>query len=123
MINNNQEKNGVKQSHNSNGQVKRIDDYLYVVKSQSHNGEYTVNKVDGEWLCDCADFTYRHVKCKHIHAVNFSLSMRAEVKVRTIIPNREPYPMHLLRFTKHSERRCKKKQSWKYSSIRLQRLP
>ena len=70
----------------SSGQVKRIDDYLYVVKSQSHNGEYTVNKVDGEWLCDCADFIYRHVKCKHIHAVNFSLSMRAEVKIRTISP-------------------------------------
>ncbi len=69
-----------------NGQVNRIDDYLYVVKSQSNNGEYTINKVDGEWLCDCADFNYRHVECKHIHAVNFSLSMRAEVKVRTISP-------------------------------------
>jgi transposase-like protein len=69
-----------------NGQVKRIDDYLYIVKSQSQNGEYTVNKVDNEWLCDCADFTYRHVECKHIHAVNFSLTIRAEVKVRTISP-------------------------------------
>jgi transposase-like protein len=69
-----------------NGQVKRIDDYLYIVKSQSHNGEYTVNKVDGEWLCDCADFNYRNVECKHVYAVNFSLSIRAEVKVRTISP-------------------------------------
>jgi len=69
-----------------NGQVKRIDDYLYIVKSQSKNGEYTVNKVDSEWLCDCPDFTYRHVECKHIHAVNFSLTIRAEVKVRTISP-------------------------------------
>lgn len=69
-----------------NGQVKRIDELLYVVKSQSNNGEYTVNKVNGEWLCDCPDNTYRHVQCKHIHAVNFSLSIRTEVKVRTISP-------------------------------------
>ena len=70
----------------SSGQVKRIDDLLYVVKSQSNNGEYTVNKVNGEWLCDCPDNKYRNVPCKHIHAVNFSLSIRAEVKVRTISP-------------------------------------
>ncbi len=70
----------------SEGQVKRIDECLYTVKSQSHNSEYTVNRVDGEWLCDCPDNTYRHVLCKHIHAVIFSQSIRAEVKVRTITP-------------------------------------
>ena len=69
-----------------NGQVNRIDDYLYTVKSQSGNGEYAVTKVDDEWVCQCPDNTYRHVECKHIHAVIFSLSMRAEVKVRTISP-------------------------------------
>jgi transposase-like protein len=69
-----------------NGQVKRIDELLYVVKSQSGNGEYTVNKVNGEWLCDCPDNKYRHAPCKHIHAVTFSLSLRAEVRVRTISP-------------------------------------
>jgi transposase-like protein len=68
------------------GQVKRVDDFLYVVKSQSNNGEYTVNKVDGQWLCDCPDNKYRHVDCKHIHAVIFSRAIRAEVKVRTILP-------------------------------------
>ena len=41
----------------SSGQVKRIDECLYVVKSQSNNGEYTVNKVNGELLCDCPDNT------------------------------------------------------------------
>ena len=71
---------------NLNGQVKRIDELLYIVKSQSNNGEYTVNKVNGEWLCDCPDNTYRHVPCKHIHAVVISQSIRAEVKVRTISP-------------------------------------
>jgi putative transposase len=69
-----------------NGQVTRIDDMLYIVKSQSGNGEYTVNKIDGEWFCTCPDNTYRHVPCKHIHAVTFSLSIRAEVKIHTIKP-------------------------------------
>jgi len=68
------------------GQVNRIDDYLYTVKSQSGNGDYAVTKVDDEWVCQCPDNTYRHVECKHIHAVKFSLTIRAEVKVRTISP-------------------------------------
>ena len=67
-------------------QVNRIDDYLYTVKSQSGNGDYAVTKVDDEWVCQCPDNTYRHIPCKHIHAVNFSLTLRAEVKVRTIAP-------------------------------------
>ena len=54
-----------------NGQINRIDECLYIVKSQSGNGEYTVNKVNGELLCECPDNTYRHVKCKHIFAVEF----------------------------------------------------
>ncbi len=68
------------------GQVKRIDDFTYTVKSQSGMGEYIISKVDGEWICECPDNKYRHVKCKHIHAVVFSQSLRAEVKVRTIAP-------------------------------------
>ncbi|MGA3061260.1 MAG: DDE-type integrase/transposase/recombinase [Candidatus Bathyarchaeia archaeon] len=65
-------------------QIQRIDDYLYIVKSQSNNGEYTVNRVDGKWLCECPDNTYRNVPCKHIHAVNFSMTIRAEVKETTV---------------------------------------
>lgn len=68
------------------GQIQRIDDLLYIVKSQSNNGEYTVNKVNGEWLCDCPDNKFRHVPCKHIHAVNYSLSIRAEVAIHRIQP-------------------------------------
>jgi transposase-like protein len=69
-----------------NGQVTRIDEILYTVKSQSGNGEYTVNKINGEWTCTCPDNTYRHVQCKHIHAVTFSQAIRTQVKTRTIEP-------------------------------------
>jgi putative transposase len=68
------------------GQVKRIDECTYSVKSQSGNGIYGVSRVCGEWLCECLDNSYRKVKCKHIHAVEFSLSLRAEVAIRRIAP-------------------------------------
>jgi putative transposase len=67
-------------------QVSRIDENFYTVRSQSGNGEYAVCKVNGEWTCQCPDHTYRHVVCKHIHAVTFSLSVRAEVAISRVIP-------------------------------------
>jgi putative transposase len=69
-----------------NGQIQRVDDCLYIVKSQSHDGEYCISKVDGQWLCECPDNAYRQVKCKHIFAVEFSQSVRAEVAISRIIP-------------------------------------
>jgi putative transposase len=68
------------------GQIKRIDDCTYTVKSQSNNGEYCITKVDGEYVCECPDNKYRHVKCKHIFAVEFSKSFRAEVAISRVIP-------------------------------------
>lgn len=67
-------------------QIKRIDERTYVVKSQSNHGEYKVFRVADEWFCECPDHVYRHVKCKHIFAVEFSVSFRAEVAVRRIEP-------------------------------------
>src|SRR5208283_1170584 len=67
------------------GQVTRIDDYAYTVKSQSHDGEYTVSKSGNEWVCTCPDNTHRHLICKHIYAVDFSKSLRAEVAINRII--------------------------------------
>jgi putative transposase len=69
-----------------NGQINRLDECTYTVKSQSGNGEYCVTKVCGEWLCECPDNAYRKVKCKHIFAVEFSQSLRAEVAIRRIAP-------------------------------------
>jgi transposase-like protein len=68
----------------TNNQVKRIDADAYMVKSQSHHGEYAVSKDAQGWRCGCPDYVYRHVKCKHIFAVEFSVSLRAEVAVRRI---------------------------------------
>jgi len=67
-------------------QIKRIDENTYTVKSQAHDSKYCISKVCGEWLCECPDNKYRKVKCKHIFAVEFSVSIRAEVAVRRIEP-------------------------------------
>jgi transposase-like protein len=67
------------------GQVKRIDENTYTVKSQSHNGEYIIRKVCGEWLCECPDNKYRHAKCKHIFAVGLSSQIRKEVQINRVI--------------------------------------
>jgi putative transposase len=69
----------------TNGQVTRIDATTYTVKSQSHNGEYTVHKFEEEWKCSCPDNTYRHMICKHIFAVDFSNQLRKEVQNNQII--------------------------------------
>jgi transposase-like protein len=66
-------------------QIHRVDDNLYTVKSQSGNGEYFVTKVDNEWMCECPDNKYRHVKCKHIFAVEFSHQIRKEVQINRVI--------------------------------------
>lgn len=68
------------------GQVKKIDDCTYTVKSQSGYGEYTVQKLGEEWVCSCPDNTYRHFICKHIFAVDFSSQLRKTVATNKQAP-------------------------------------
>jgi transposase-like protein len=66
-------------------QVAHVEENFYTVKSQSRNGEYAVSMVDHEWICECPDNKYRHVKCKHIYAVEFSLKVKEQVKKTRVI--------------------------------------
>jgi hypothetical protein len=50
----------------ANGLVKRNSETSYIVSSQSDNGSVKATELG------CQDSTYRGVKCKHIHAVEFS---------------------------------------------------
>jgi len=65
--------------------VKRINDVTYIVHSQSGNGSYTVNLNKIGFICSCPDHQYRGVKCKHIHAVEFSFAIRQKVKKDIVI--------------------------------------
>src|SRR5574342_321312 len=61
-------------------QIKRKNKLHYKVQSQLEEGLwYDVIKryghnlgghQEGEWTCNCLDFIYRHVICKHIYAVS-----------------------------------------------------
>lgn len=71
---------------NLNGQIQRIDDYTYKVKSQANNREYEILNSEVGWICSCPDHIYRGMKCKHIYAVDFSNKLRMEVEARKIEP-------------------------------------
>jgi len=68
-------------------QVKRIDDNFYQVKSQTLKFEswYDVVRTETGFVCDCPDFQWRKHKCKHVYAVEFSLTIRNYVRKETVI--------------------------------------
>ena len=68
------------------GQVKIFEDNAFEVKSQSGNGKYEVLKTSLGWMCSCPDHIYRHVKCKHIWAIEFSLAFKKEVEAKRVEP-------------------------------------
>jgi transposase-like protein len=84
-------------------QIMRLDERFYKVASQNGHGMYNVakarmNRTIG-WVCDCPDFTYRQVKCKHIWAVEISLKLREAIEPRVI----EPIDIHSCIFCKSSD--------------------
>lgn len=68
-----------------NGQVQRVDEHTYTVKSQSGNGEYQVYQGELGWICSCCDHMYRGQKCKHIFAVEFSIKLRERVRQSVVV--------------------------------------
>jgi len=58
----------------------RVRDDYYQVHSQTTKREYNVIKTNAKWICNCPDHIFRHVCCKHIHAVEFSIKIREEVR-------------------------------------------
>ena len=61
-------------------QIHRIDDTHYKVNSQSSDKQYDVISTERGYTCSCPDHRYRHVCCKHIHAVEISRKMREVVQ-------------------------------------------
>lgn len=84
-----------KEIANTHDQIHRIDAYSYKVKSQSGNGEYDVVSTESGWICNCPDHTFRKLCCKHIHAVEFSLKVRDQVRKSVVI---EPITTQVCQF-------------------------
>jgi len=68
------------------GQIIRINDQSYKVKSQSNDTLYDVKSTEIGWKCTCLDHTTRGVQCKHIFGVVFSFGIRKEVEKVRIEP-------------------------------------
>ena len=58
----------------------RLSDYHYHVHSQTSKRDYDVVKAGSSWTCSCPDHKFRKVCCKHIHAVEYSIRIREEVR-------------------------------------------
>ena len=74
---------GLAISGSSNNAVRRVNESLYYVKSQSKADlKYAVELSDIEqgWTCTCPDYAYRRQKCKHLWAVEISRALRRNVK-------------------------------------------
>jgi transposase-like protein len=55
-----------------------IEDGIYIVDSLNRNNiRYKVLFYNGEWSCDCPDYRYHHIKCKHIWTVILTLEQKA----------------------------------------------
>lgn len=66
------------------GAIKRLDESTYQVRSQSENGSYVVLSTESGWKCSCPDHQFRHVYCKHIIAITYSIHLRREVEAATV---------------------------------------
>jgi transposase-like protein len=76
-----------KEIYNSLGQIKKLFEGIYLVKSQSGHGNYTVTETPHGWVCQCPDSRFREVECKHIWAVRFLLKIKKKIREnRTIEP-------------------------------------
>lgn len=66
-------------------QITRINSTHYQVKSQSTDKTYNVQSTSNGWICGCPDHRYRQLCCKHIHAVEFSIKLREQIKQKNSI--------------------------------------
>src|SRR5919108_4110085 len=57
------------------GQIQRVSDKMFYVRSQSTENLHRVSFRDQKWTCDCGDYLERKKPCKHIFGVNFLLNL------------------------------------------------
>src|SRR5579864_1085227 len=60
--------------------VENIDGSFSVPSQADSSKSYGVSLVHNVWTCDCADFFYRHITCKHVYATKFFLTVKFYTK-------------------------------------------
>src|SRR5208337_2051523 len=67
-----------------NGQIQKVDNNSFKVKSQSGKGFYEVKATPEGMTCTCPDFLKRGVPCKHILATRFYLEVQRDTPEGTV---------------------------------------
>jgi len=57
------------------GQISKVNDTHFTVKSQSSNHAYKVVFEARKWSCNCPDFGRALKPCKHIYALQYYLNL------------------------------------------------
>jgi predicted nucleic acid-binding Zn finger protein len=66
------------------GQIQKVKDNQYKVRSQSGNGSYEI-KITGHGAeCSCPDFQSRHQPCKHILGLRYYLEVQKDTPQGTV---------------------------------------
>lgn len=61
--------------------IRENEDGSFAVPSQTGNNVYTVRIIENKFVCDCPDYTYRHVEtCKHGYACKFWIATNTFLK-------------------------------------------
>jgi len=78
----------------------QIDNTTFSIHSQSSDKQYNVLHKYNAWYCDCPDYLYRKIECKHIHAVRFWQELKNKLVIEQaqeaqevedeIVANRHP---------------------------------
>lgn len=66
------------------GNVKKINDNSFKVKSQTGSKIYEVKATPSGITCTCPDFVYRGGKCKHIQATRYYLEIEKDTLQGTV---------------------------------------
>jgi len=68
------------------GRITENADGSFAVPSMTSDRIYKVLLLHNEWTCDCPDFFYRHVTCKHVYAVRFWITFNHYLSEETSEP-------------------------------------
>ena len=77
----------------SPGQIDKIGDSLWFVRSQSGDGGYLVGLAKGRWKCNCPDFRAHDLPCKHLVAVRSHADGLARTEAEAV-EARRPRPTY-----------------------------
>ncbi|MGB7992346.1 IS5 family transposase [Methanoregula sp.] len=66
------------------GQIQKIDEHSFTVKSHTGHGVYEVKTTDKGMTCTCSDFIKRGMPCKHILATRFYLEIQRDTPKGTV---------------------------------------